>query len=824
MSSINRKLANLITVTGDVASSALDNVDAASMQVFSSLDSLPTSSLSAGDQALVGARLYISNGSGWYNVALINATPTLTIDPTGAVALATDGSTPTVITLTGTDSDNADAGLIYSVESDGSFGGLATLSQDSSVFTITPLGADSATTVSSTLTFKVSDGINFGSGTTTFSLTFIVDDINYTRLLVKADAAETDAQVDASTNAHTITENGDVTSTAFTPYHPGGYSVYFDGTGDYLQSPSNADFGFGTGDFTVEWWAYQTQLNSYSVIFATGYGAGGIGSHMRSNGDITVTRPGTAIDHTFAAGVTSANRWYHVALVRSGTDLTCFVDGVSKGTVTNSTNYAAGTLNIGIDGNNGSSPYKGYISDFRSVKGTAVYTSNFTPPTERLTAIANTKLLTCHLPYIADGSSSSHAITAKGNASTSRIAPYDTLSYTKGNQGGSVYFDGTNDYLDAGDIQFGANDFTIEGWFYFNSTADQCLIGRFHNYSSNQCWDLIYESSSLRFQTNAGSFNNGSVSWTPVPNVWYHIAAVRSGSNKYLFVNGVLQSGYPINIGTGALQGESTGTVKIGTRHDLSKDFNGYMSDVRFVTGTAVYTSNFTPPTSKLTAISGTALLTCTNNNTIWDASGNYQTITVAGTAAASNTQRKFTGSSSLFLDGNSDYLQFAHPSNTPDAFNFGTEDFTMETWVYPQATGNNYPSFFSSVTGWSTGASGHRFDNIGKSGKYTFHLNGASPSDPFLESTNAFTHDTWVHYALTREGNTFRMFINGALEASGTYTGSYNAANGGLRLGWAGWDGADGYFAGYLQNVRITKRLARYTANFTPPTAEFEG
>jgi hypothetical protein len=67
-------------------------------------------------------------------------------------------------------------------------------------------------------------------------------------------------------------------------------------------------------------------------------------------------------------------------------------------------------------------------------------------------------------------------------------------------------------------------------------------------------------------------------------------------------------------------------------------------------------------------------------------------------------------------------------------------------------------------------------------------------------------------------------MFINGALEASGTYTGSYNAANGGLRLGWGGWDGANGYFAGYLQNVRITKRLARYTANFTPPTAEFDG
>jgi hypothetical protein len=147
---------------------------AGGLTVYATLDDLPTSGLTSGDQAFITAtnRIYVSNGTGWYNVALINATPRLTIDPTGAVTLATDGTTPTVITLTGTDSDNADASLIYSVESDGSFGGLATLSQDSSVFTITPLAEGSATTTSSTLTFKVSDGISFGSGTTEFSLTF----------------------------------------------------------------------------------------------------------------------------------------------------------------------------------------------------------------------------------------------------------------------------------------------------------------------------------------------------------------------------------------------------------------------------------------------------------------------------------------------------------------------------------------------------------------------------------------------------------------------------------------------------------------------------
>jgi len=171
MASFARTMAGIISTTGDVKSTVVGDIG---LSVYSTLDSLPTSALTSGDQAFVSEnnRIYVSNGTGWYNVALLNATPILSISPGGAVTLATDGSTPTVITLIGTDSDTAVAGLTYTVESDGSFANIATLSQDSSVFTITPLAEGSATPGSSTLTFKVSDGISFGSGTTQFSLTF----------------------------------------------------------------------------------------------------------------------------------------------------------------------------------------------------------------------------------------------------------------------------------------------------------------------------------------------------------------------------------------------------------------------------------------------------------------------------------------------------------------------------------------------------------------------------------------------------------------------------------------------------------------------------
>jgi hypothetical protein len=150
-------------------------------------------------------------------------------------------------------------------------------------------------------------------------------------------------------------------------------------------------------------------------------------------------------------------------------------------------------------------------------------------------------------------------------------------------------------------------------------------------------------------------------------------------------------------------------------------------------------------------------------------------------------------------------------------SLDFGTGDFTVECWVYAETTSALYPSFFSSVTGWSSGASSHRYDNTGQGNKFSFHFN---PSDPFLSTTNTFSHDTWYHYALTRSGNTWRMFIDGVQEASGTNSGSYNMGLGGLRVGQSVWDGANGYFKGNVDDIKLTKGIARYTSAFTPPTA----
>lgn len=171
-----RQLTDDLTVKSEgIADDAVGGVT-----VYATRSALPSSGNTSGDQAYVTGnnRLYIWNGSGWYNVALLNLAPSILSvqDSDGGTTpftLSSEGAV-TKITITANDSDG-DA-ITYTASADSDFNGLATVSQDSSIFTITPFSSDSATTTSGTITFTASDGINLGtSGVQTFTLTFAPD-------------------------------------------------------------------------------------------------------------------------------------------------------------------------------------------------------------------------------------------------------------------------------------------------------------------------------------------------------------------------------------------------------------------------------------------------------------------------------------------------------------------------------------------------------------------------------------------------------------------------------------------------------------------------
>ena len=155
-----------------------------STTVYATIDDLPLSGASTGDQAYVSGnnRLYIWNGTGWYNIALINTTPSIS-GALGTYALATDG-TATTVTITATDPEGIP--ITYSIASDTS-GNVATVTQgtgsNTNVFTITP-STNSAHAGTFSLTFRASDGVNIATAVSSFTLVFNVSNSKYTTALV----------------------------------------------------------------------------------------------------------------------------------------------------------------------------------------------------------------------------------------------------------------------------------------------------------------------------------------------------------------------------------------------------------------------------------------------------------------------------------------------------------------------------------------------------------------------------------------------------------------------------------------------------------------
>jgi hypothetical protein len=643
----------------------------------------------------------------------------------------------------------------------------------------------------------------------------IADDYyKYVTLLLNTtstNGAQNNTFLDSSTNNFSITRNGDTTQGSFNPYMPSGYwSGYFDGTGDYLSAASNAAFAFGTGDFTAEAWIFRTATPTYASICAVGFTVGGFGFVVGGTGDIYVARAGTGFDNTFTANV-PANQWAHIAVSRSGTSIYCFVNGTQIGSAqSNTTNYAQGALTVGVDGNGSGTPYTGYISNFRLVKGTAVYTANFTPPTTPLTAITNTSLLCLQDNRFKDNSTNAFAITVNGDTRISKFAPFSPpASYSTPSYGGSGYFDGTGDYLTlASNAAFGlgTGNFTIEMWVYATAnpangpgTILDLRTGTTSTATTiriDSALNVLFYDGPLTLEINVG---------TITLNTWTHIALVRASGSLKTYINGTLSNTTAVTSDLGSNQ-----PCMIGNNQATGYAWNGYLSNLRIVKGTAVYTAAFTPPTAPLTAITNTSLLLNFTNAGIYDAATINDGQTV-GNAQVSTTQAKWSPTSMAF-DGAGDAIVL--PRNA--AYSFGG-DFTIECWVYYSTSA--IQALFDTRN--TDSLSAYLLD-ITASDKLDF-IYGASVR---VTSATSIPKNQWAHVAVARSSGTIRLFINGALDANTASTSAaINAASfpsiGGGRSTVA--DSVTGYYLnGYIQDLRITNGYARYTANFTPPTAAF--
>lgn len=200
------------------------------------------------------------------------------------------------------------------------------------------------------------------------------------------------------------------------------YAAGFDGSTQYLTTPSSTNLALGTGAFTIEFWMnLRADSNNNLPIICQDY-VSGIDIRTGEGGS---NQLGFYINSTYYYGFYPAawrETWQHVALVRTaGGALTMYVGGSPILNATNSANCTAQQFRIGqlISGSvTGTGLFNGSISNVRVVKGTAVYTSQFTPPTGPLTAISGTQLLALTSSTVtADASSNNFTLTNTGSVS-----------------------------------------------------------------------------------------------------------------------------------------------------------------------------------------------------------------------------------------------------------------------------------------------------------------------------------------------------------------------------------------------------------------------
>jgi hypothetical protein len=735
-------------------------------------------------------------------------------------------------------------------------------------------GSISNTVFSFTVTAFTSDG--FTSNARVFSITVnaaIVDTaLPYVSQLLKTAPVLTSSTtvVDSAATPNTITRTNAPTTGLPSPYQTDGYwSNYFDGSSWFEAAmPGSGGFTF-PGDFTIECWVYLTSnASGYAGIIDTRYSTSGTTAwffNVRLISGINRIQF-TASDVIALVGtsrVIDYNTWTHLAVVRAGSLITGYVNGVADSTTysTSSTLTPQSVSNFQIGRMfNASLLFNGYISNLRVVKGVAVYTGNFAVPTSPLTTTQSsstniaaitgtaTSLLTCQSNRFIDNSANNFTLTRNGSPSVqSNYYPFAAIADSPG----AALFNGTTAYLTTPSntvFTLGTNNHTIEFWIYQTARSQYDTPW---NYGGNSTF------ATNRYYLNFGTtiallLGNGGGGWgvniqpsAPALNAWHHVAIVRNGNVFTLYIDGVSTG---TSTYSGSISAQSV-VMTIGADTGGSAPVTGYISNFRFVNGTAVYTGNFAPPTNFLQtsgAASAASYTSTTNVNTTFPAANTSLLLNLADSNYAITTN---SATNNTFIDGSANafpitrtgsptqgsltpYWPNGYWSNYFDGSNsyirttgvsFTSPSFTIECWFYFTGSAAN-----QSIYDFSAG--------IGTYGVYTA-IGGSNISTQFY-STNASGSligiistpyanylNQWVHLAVTFDGSTYRMYLNGVSVgtpvSSTTQIVTLTVLTAGGRsdstqVAGYGW-------VGYVSNLRYVRGTVVYTGNFIPPTSPLQ-
>ena len=371
----------------------------------------------------------------------------------------------------------------------------------------------------------------------------------------------------------------------------------------------------------------------------------------------------------------------------------------------------------------------------------------------------------------------------------------------------------------------------MEMWLNINSPAVQSWQGILFtsNYNGGQGFYISCQGSGTGWGgTNALQFScatdvtNGFnlASQTLVRGGgWKHVAITRQGVTTRMYINGVLEASQvsPAVVYFGATK---CSIFNQNYNGDTTSTEKGYLDEMRVTNGVARYTgSTFTlqtaPYPTDLTdpywpqvtlMLKGDGIQ---GSTTITDNSISANTMNRYGDTCINTSTFKF-GTSAIYFDGTGDALR----CNAPD-FAFGTNDFTIEFWIYPINGSNGVAARIFETQAYGT-AGGYQLIFISGQSKIEF---GESANGTFvLDSASSLTNLAWTHVAISRVSGTTRLFINGTSEANTAYVSNYTKTA--LSIG-SDNSGGNGFY-GYLDEFRVTRGVGRYTSNFSVPTASF--
>lgn len=390
-----------------------------------------------------------------------------------------------------------------------------------------------------------------------------------------------------------------------------------------------------------------------------------------------------------------------------------------------------------------------------------------------------TKLL-CHMdttPLI-DDSDQLKSITNNGVSVNTSIKKFGA---------GSGYFDGSSylEMTDSNDWDFSDGDFTIDFWVRFDdiSVTGSYLVNQY-DFPYTDCAFAVYLDDTDKI-TAAFSFDGTSRSKiaadsVAVADTWYHVAVIRNGSTFNLYIDGTKQTEELVSSNT---LNDSSFPLTIGRRSDGDFPHEGYIDELRISKGIARWTSNFTPPTTYY---------------------GGHRLIPIGG-PKLDGSIKKFGSSSMRFTESESEYVKVPLHND----FNFGTGNFTIDMWV--RWASNSY------------GLVGCRTDDVGNYGlrrRSDYTLAWHSAGGDVVTTSSTCSDDTWYHVAVVRNSGQTAIFIDGTISSSWVSDNrDYEASNlFGIGAGYS----TSHYLDGWLDEFRVSKGIARWTSNFTPPTEEY--